>query len=167
MNNTTAITEKLAATKLLILDVDGVLTDGKITVNAQGEELVTFDIHDGYGIKCLQKAGVDIAIISGRNTKAVAHRLAWLGVTHVFLGQHEKLTAFETLLKKLNIRAEEVTFIGDDLPDIPLMQKVGLAITVQNATIIPKQTAQYCTSRSGGNGAVREVCDLILAAKKR
>lgn len=158
--------KKFAEVKLLILDVDGVLTDGRITLNAQGEELISFHVHDGFGIKQLQKIGLEIAVISGRDTKAVAHRLAFLGIKHVFLGQHEKLTAFNALLKTLTITAENVAFIGDDLPDVPLMQQVGLAICVNNGTAIAKKTAHFCTEKAGGHGAVREICDLIWAAKQ-
>ena len=163
--NATELHKKLASIKLLILDVDGVLTDGKITLNAQGEELISFHVHDGFGIKMLQKINLDIAVISGRDTKAVAHRLAYLGIKHVFLGQKEKITAFESLLAKLTISADEVAFIGDDLPDIPLMQKVGVPICVKNGTVIAKKTAHFCTEKEGGHGAVREICDLIIAAK--
>ena len=163
--STTELHKKLANIKLLILDVDGVLTDGKITLNAQGEELISFHVHDGFGIKALQKINIEIAVISGRDTKAVAHRLAFLGIQHVFLGQKEKITAFESLLAKLAISADEVAFIGDDLPDIPLMQKVGLPICVKNGTDIAKKTAHFCTEKEGGHGAVREICDFIIAAK--
>ncbi|MDP1574104.1 MAG: HAD-IIIA family hydrolase [Coxiellaceae bacterium] len=162
---TNELNNKLSKTKLLILDVDGVLTDGKITLNAQGEELISFHVHDGFGIKALQKINVDIAVISGRDTKAVAHRLAFLGIEHVFLGQKEKITVFESLLKKLSISAENIAFIGDDLPDVPLMQKVGVSICVKNGTEIAKKTAHFCTQKKGGNGAVREICDLIIMAK--
>lgn len=163
--NATALTTQLAKAKLLILDVDGVLTDGKITLNAQGEELISFHVHDGFGIKQLQKAHIDIAVISGRDPKAVAHRLEKLGIKHVFLGQSEKLSAFTTLLATLKLMPSETIFIGDDLPDVPLMQKVGLAIAVKNATPVAKAAAQFCTENKGGNGAVREICDLILKAK--
>src|SRR3990167_3837770 len=109
--------------KLLILDVDGVLTDGGITVNAQGEEIISFHVHDGFGIKQLQKIGISIAIISGRTPPAVLHRLKHLGVKHIFLGQLDKIAAYESLLKALTVTPQEVAFMGDDLPDVPLMQK--------------------------------------------
>jgi len=157
--------EKLAAIKLLILDVDGVLSDGRITVNAQGEELISFYVHDGFGIKELQRNHIPVAVISGRKNPAVAHRLDFLGVKNAFLGQAEKLSAFDALLKTYGLSPDEVAFIGDDVPDVPLMKKVGLAIAVNNATMPAKNAAHFCTEKNGGYGAVREVCDLILISK--
>lgn len=151
--------------KLLILDVDGVLTDGKIYFTPDGGRMVSFHAHDGTGIHAVKSAGVAIAVISGRNDKATQHRLAELPIDRVFLGKSDKLPAFEILLSTLKISAQEVAYVGDDTPDFSVMQKVGLPIAVPNAVDSIKKIAHYCTQKKGGHGAVREVCDLICAAQ--
>lgn len=157
------IREKAAQIKLLILDVDGVLTDGKIWFTASGEALKCFHIHDGYGIKKLQKAGITVAIISSRGNKALISRLNELNIKHYYLDQENKLDCYLTLIEQLDINPEQVAYVGDDLPDLPIMQQVGLSIAVANAVPIIRKTADWHTQRSGGKGAVREVCDLILS----
>ncbi len=151
--------------KLLILDNDGVLTDGKINFTSSGEQILSFHIHDGLGIKRAQAAGITVAVISGRDSTALRMRLAELGVEHFFLGQHEKITAFETLVSKLKLSPDEIAYAGDDLPDIAVMEKVALPIAVANAVDDTKKAARYCTEKKGGEGAVREMCDFIISAK--
>ncbi len=152
--------------KLLILDCDGVLTDGRIYITAQGEETIAFNVQDGLGIERLQASGIPVAVISGRNNTAVQHRLKQLKITHVFLGRHEqKMAAFHTLLETLTLQPTQVAYIGDDLPDIAIMEKVGLSIAVPNAVDAVKKIAHLCTQKKGGKGAVREVCDLIYDAQ--
>lgn len=151
--------------KLLILDNDGVLTDGKIYYTSGGEQILSFHIHDGLGIKRAQAAGVTVAIISGRDSTALRMRLTELDVKHFFLGQDNKITAFETLASELKLSPEEIAYAGDDLPDIIVMKKVALPIAVANAVNDTKKAALYCTEKKGGEGAVREICDLIVNAK--
>jgi 3-deoxy-D-manno-octulosonate 8-phosphate phosphatase (KDO 8-P phosphatase) len=151
--------------RLAVFDVDGVLTDGRLYYGAGGEELKVFHVHDGQGLKRLQKAGVTLAIISGRDSAAVARRMQDLGIEHVFQGDEHKLPIFERLLKQLGLTAEQCACVGDDLPDLPLLQRAGLAVAVANAQPVIKQAARYVTVSHGGRGAAREVCDLILAAQ--
>jgi 3-deoxy-D-manno-octulosonate 8-phosphate phosphatase (KDO 8-P phosphatase) len=161
------VQQRAARIKLVIFDVDGVLTDGRLYYGAGGEELKVFHVHDGQGIKRLQKAGVTIAIISGRDSAAVTRRMQDLGVEHVFQGDEHKLPIFERLLHKLGITPEQTACVGDDLPDLPLLQKAGLAVAVANAMPVLKRAAHHVTTASGGRGAAREVCDLILDAQGR
>jgi 3-deoxy-D-manno-octulosonate 8-phosphate phosphatase (KDO 8-P phosphatase) len=151
--------------KLLILDCDGVLTNGKTYFTASGEEIIGFHIHDGFGMKRLQANGVTVAVISGRNNQAVQHRLKQLEIQHAFLGQKDKIAAFHALLDKLQLTAVQVAYVGDDLPDIDVMQQVALPIAVANAVDAIKKIAKMCTQKKGGDGAVREVCDLIYDAQ--
>lgn len=148
--------------KLFILDVDGVLTDGKIWYSENGQEHKAFHTHDGLGLKRLRKAGVEIAVISGRNSPSVTQRLQELNITQVYQGISNKLDIFQTLLDKNNLLPENIASIGDDLPDLPLLEKSALAITVNNAVPEVKAIADYCTKRSGGEGAVREACEWLL-----
>jgi 3-deoxy-D-manno-octulosonate 8-phosphate phosphatase (KDO 8-P phosphatase) len=126
-----------------------------------------FHVHDGQGLKRLQAAGVTLAIISGRDSAAVTRRMQDLGIEHVFQGDEQKLLIFEQLLKRLDIAAEHCACVGDDLPDLPLLQRAGLAVAVANAQPAIKQAAHHVTTAHGGRGAAREVCDLILAAQGR
>ena len=151
--------------RLFILDVDGVLTDGTIWYDEVGEEYKAFHIHDGLGLKRLQENGIKIAIISGRNSLSVTRRMKELQITEVYQGISDKLDVFKNLLEKLNIAPENVASIGDDLPDIPIMKESNIAIAVHNAVREVKAIANYCTHRSGGEGAVREACEWILSAK--
>lgn len=149
--------------KCLILDVDGVLTDGGIWLSAHGEEFKRFHIHDGVGIKRMQNAGITVAVISGRSSGSVSARMAELNVRHVYQGCSDKLSVFNKLIKELQIKPAEVAYIGDDLPDLPVMQVVGLSIAVANACPEVKAAAHWLTEKAGGSGAVREACDKILA----
>lgn len=161
------VQQRAARIKLVIFDVDGVLTDGRLYYGAGGEELKVFDVQDGFGLKRLQKAGVTIAIISGRDSAAVTRRMQDLGIEHVFQGDEQKLPIFERLLQKLGFTPEQTACVGDDLPDLPLLQKAGLAVAVANAMPVLKQAAHHVTTARGGRGAAREVCDLILDAQGR
>ncbi|MGF1742920.1 3-deoxy-manno-octulosonate-8-phosphatase KdsC [Vibrio profundum] len=151
--------------RLLICDVDGVFSDGRIYMGNDGEELKTFHTLDGYGIKCLMKAGVEIAVITGRKSNIVANRMQALGVQHLYQGQDDKDLAYQDLCQKLNIAPQHCGYIGDDLIDWPVMKQVGLQVCVANGHPLLKRRANYITTVLGGYGAVREVCDLILQAK--
>ncbi|NDL63538.1 3-deoxy-manno-octulosonate-8-phosphatase KdsC [Acerihabitans arboris] len=152
-------------TRLLICDVDGVLSDGLVYQGNQGEELKAFNVRDGYGIRCLLTAGIEVAIITGRSARLVEDRARTLGITHLYQGQSDKLLAFEDLLVKLSLTADRVAYIGDDLIDWPVMSRVGLSVAVADAhpMLLPK--ADYITHIAGGRGAVREICDLVLLAQ--
>ena len=159
------ITEKAKRLKLLILDVDGVLTDGKLFFDYQGNEYKSFHARDGHGIKLLRQSGVEVAVISGRKSPSVALRMKNLGIEHVYQGHENKLAAFNEILDKLSITADQVAHVGDDLLDLPLMIRVGLSIAVADANFAVTQRAHWCTSLPGGQGAVREVCDFIMQAQ--
>lgn len=160
------IIEKAKLIRLVIFDVDGVLTDGKLFFDEQGREYKSFNTKDGHGFKMLHGSGVDIAIISGRQSHSVSVRMANLGVKHVFQGQEDKTIAFKALCEKLSLQPEQVAYVGDDLPDLPLMNRVGLSIAVGDAHIAVKSQADWCTTLAGGNGAAREVCDLVMRAQQ-
>lgn len=151
--------------KLLILDVDGVLTDGKLFFDNQGNEYKSFHVQDGHGIKMLHNAGVEVAVISGRKSVVVEARMKSLGIRHVYQGYEDKLVALASLLENFSIDPIQVAHVGDDLLDLPIMSRVGLAIAVADANSSVKQRADWCTARCGGQAAVREVCDLILQAQ--
>ena len=153
--------------KLLILDVDGVLTDGGIYFNDQGIELKKFNAQDGHGIKLLQKARIEVAVITGRSTKSVSYRLENLEVKHYYHGIPDKSIALAELTKKLSIDLSEVAFVGDDVIDLPAFTRVALPIAVANANSFVKKYALLVTEKNGGEGAVREVCELILKAQNK
>ncbi|MEW5008806.1 MAG: HAD-IIIA family hydrolase [Cycloclasticus sp.] len=162
---TTDFQQRAQAIKCVIFDVDGVLTDGKLFFDLNGQEYKSFHAQDGQGLKLLQQNGIDVGIISGRSSPIVTRRMENLGVQHVYQGQENKTAAFNDLLQKLNLAPEQVAHVGDDLPDLALMTRTRLAIAVHDAnpSILP-----YCqgqTSRTGGHGAAREVCDAILSAQ--
>lgn len=149
--------------KLLILDVDGVLTDGGFYVANSGDISRKFNVLDGFGIRQAIKHGLEIAIITGGKSDSVVHRSDYLGIKHVFMGREDKLNVYKESLKPIfDIKDEEVAFMGDDVYDIPLMETVGFPITVPDAHDDVKKRARYITSRKGGEGAVREVIDLII-----
>ena len=151
--------------KLLILDVDGVLTDGKIYFSDNGMETKSFDVRDGIGLKLLLNNKIEVAIISGRKSKATANRMRDLGIKHVYLGISDKILPFNKLKKKLNLKNENVAYIGDDIPDLSIMQTVGFSIAVADATPKVLAIADYITKAKGGNGAVREACEIIISSK--
>ena len=157
--------QQLKDIKLLILDVDGVLTDGRIILGNSGEEMKFFHVQDGLGMKLLQKTGVNIAIITGKKSKIVAERMQKLGIRHVYQGVPNKLPSFEKLLKKLDVTTDQVAYMGDDLPDLPLMQKVAFSAAPANANEFIKNHADYVSKAKGGKGAVRELCELVMQAQ--
>jgi 3-deoxy-D-manno-octulosonate 8-phosphate phosphatase (KDO 8-P phosphatase) len=148
-----------------VLDVDGVLTDGRLHFGPRGEVLKVFHVRDGHGIKQLDAAGISVAVISGRKSPMVTARCRELGVTHVFQGQQDKLAPFERLASRLGIARSQCACIGDDVPDVPLMRKVGLAFAVADAHPSAKNAAHIVTTLPGGRGAVREACDYLIAAR--
>jgi 3-deoxy-D-manno-octulosonate 8-phosphate phosphatase (KDO 8-P phosphatase) len=151
--------------KLLLLDVDGVLTDGHLYYGNNGEELKAFDIQDGLGIKLLQRAGVQVGIITGRVSKLLQRRADELGISPVVQGREDKLTALGELLETMDIKMDEIAFMGDDLPDLAVINRVGLGMTVANGSATVAASAIWQTSRCGGSGAVREAAEMILAAQ--
>lgn len=151
--------------KLLICDVDGVFSDGLIYMGNQGEELKTFHTRDGYGVKSLMNAGIEIAIITGRRSQIVENRMKALGISLIYQGQDDKIKAYQDICSKLNIAPEQTGYIGDDLIDWPVMEKVALKVCVADGHPLLAKRANYVTSIRGGHGAVREVCDLILQAR--
>ena len=160
-----AIVEKAIKLKLLILDVDGVLTDGKLFFDNEGNEYKSFHARDGHGIKLLRQTGVEVAVISGRKSNSVALRMKNLGIEHVYQGHENKRAAFNEIIEKTGIEPEQAACMGDDLLDLPIMTRAGLAIAVADANFAVKQRADWCTTLPGGHGAVREVCDFIMQAQ--
>lgn len=154
------------AIRLAIFDVDGVLTDGTLWFGPEGEAMKAFNILDGHGIKMLGEAGIATAILSGRSSPAVAKRAAELGIAHVIQGSKDKVADFEGLRAKLGVDEGECAFVGDDLPDLAVMRRCGLACAVANAVAEVKAVAHYVTSAHGGRGAVREFSDRVLAARQ-
>ncbi len=159
------IQKKAQHIKLLILDVDGVLTNGQLYYGTQQMEMKAFHVHDGLGISLLKKSGVDIAIISAKASEAVAQRLKQLKINHVHLGQEDKLPAYSTLKQTLGLTDEQIAFMGDDLIDLPVLRRVGLAITVPQAPNVMHQYVHLTTKQKGGKGAVREICDMLMQAQ--
>ena len=159
------ILEKAARIRLVIFDVDGVLTDGSLFLGDDGQEYKAFNSLDGHGIKMLQRNGVAAGIITGRTSKVVQHRVRDLGIRHVYQGCAEKLPVYHKLIDELKIHPAETVFVGDDVVDLPIMLQVGLAIAVQNAHALVKKHAHWITPSAGGYGAAREVCELIMHAQ--
>ncbi len=153
--------------RLLVLDVDGVLTDGRLYYGARGELMKSFHVRDGHGIKTLRAAGVEVAVLSGRRSAAAGRRCRELGIRHVLQGVDDKLSAFERLAARLRLRPRECACIGDDVPDVPLMRAVGLAFAVADAHPAARRAAHYATSLPGGCGAVRQVCDHLVGTVRR
>lgn len=154
--------------RCVVIDVDGVLTDGSIIVDADGKELFkTFNVKDGLGIQMLAKAGFDLAIITGRESSIVVHRAEVLGIRHLYQGQLEKTAAFENLLSKLGIAESQVVYIGDDRPDVPLLKRVGFSACPADAHPSAVFAAMWKSKFNGGCGAVRELADLLLEAKEK
>lgn len=161
------ILERARKVKMLILDVDGVLTDGKIILTSNGEEIKNFNVLDGMGIKLLQKIGVEVVIISSRFSKVTEQRAKELGIELVFQKHLDKLKIYEEILKLRNLKDEEIAYIGDDWIDLPILKRVGFAVGVPNGWYPVNLYVHYVTKHKGGEGAVREVCDLILRAKEK
>lgn len=156
---------RLGEIRLLAFDIDGVFTDGRFYLSDDGVETKAFSTQDGFGIRQLLQSGIEVAVISGRASKAVEIRMAELGVQHVILACKDKPAAFDELASGLGIAAGESAYVGDDIPDLPLLSKVGHSFAVANAVSAVREYCDYTTSAPGGNGAVREICELILAAR--
>lgn len=157
---------RAAKVKLIIFDVDGVLTDGSLILGDDGQEYKAFYARDGHGMKMLQASGVEIGVITGRTSNVVLHRMKNLGVKYIYQGYENKLPAYFELLKALSLKSEDVAYVGDDVVDLPIMQQVGFAIAVQDAHLLVKQHAHWVTPEAGGRGAARAVCELIMDAQK-
>ncbi len=161
----TSIADKLAAIRLVAFDVDGVFTDGRFYLSDDGIESKTFNTQDGFGIRQLLRSGIAVAVISGRQSEAVKRRMAELQVEHVVQGCRDKVAALDDIIESLGISAKECAYVGDDIPDLPLLEHVGLSIAVRNAVGAVHDICDYTTAASGGFGAVREVCDLLVSAQ--
>lgn len=161
------IREKLTQVKMLLLDVDGVMTDGRIIMDSEGRELKNFDVRDGHGLVMLQRYGLKVGILTGRTSAVVDHRARDLKITEVYQGALNKKEVFEKILINNRLSAREVAFVGDDIVDIPVLKQVGFSAAVADALDIVKQAVDYVTMRPGGHGAVREICEMILQAQNR
>jgi 3-deoxy-D-manno-octulosonate 8-phosphate phosphatase (KDO 8-P phosphatase) len=159
------ILQKATQIKLVIFDVDGVLTDGRLFYGDDGQEYKAFHSRDGHGMKMLQGSGVEVGIITGRTSKVVEHRMANLGVQHVYQGKLEKLPAFEELIGKLGLAPEQVAYMGDDVVDLPIMLRVGLSVATNDAHHLVSQHAHWQTPHGGGQGAARDLCEMIMEAQ--
>jgi 3-deoxy-D-manno-octulosonate 8-phosphate phosphatase (KDO 8-P phosphatase) len=157
--------ERLAAVRLLLLDVDGVLTDGRIMLDHRGNEWKAFDVKDGQGIKLLQSAGVRVGIITSRSSPVVEHRASELGIDILYQGAASKLDAYLEILRTLDLTDEQVAYVGDDLVDLPLLQRVGFSAAVADAVAEVVACVDYVAERPGGRGAVREICEMLLKAR--
>lgn len=154
--------QRATAIQLLILDIDGVMTDGRLYIGPDGTEFKAVSVRDGHGIKMLQREGITVAVISGRPSSAMEHRLADLGVQHVFLAVKDKLAVFDALLAELGLTASQAAFMGDDLPDLPVMQACGLGLTVADAAPEILAAADWVSSKGGGRGAIREASEWLI-----
>ena len=159
--------ERCRKIRLLLLDVDGVMTDGRIVYDNNGVETKAFDVKDGHGLKLLQRAGVKVGIITGRESKIVEHRARELGIGIVHQGAKEKIVPYRRILQENGLNDEAVAYAGDDLVDLPVLRRVGLALTVADAVEEVKTHVHYVTRACGGRGAVREICELILKNSQR
>ena len=166
MSSESNLSERLRSVRAVILDVDGVLTDGSLLFDSNGIEYKTFNVHDGYGLKCLQDVGVKVGVITGRESTIVSTRTQELNIEHVMQGSSEKGSALTTMLERMGIQPEETLYIGDDEPDLPAMQLAGVAVAVANAVEAVRDQADWVTVRNGGEGAVREVCDRLCALRR-
>ena len=156
---------ELANIKLLLLDVDGVLTDGGITYSDTGDQIKTFQSRDGFGIRLLLDSGIRVGIITGRKSKALEYRCENLGITLLFAGIKDKINAFDKIISQTGIMPEQIAFVGDDLMDLPVMKRVGVSFCVPDACQEVKTHSDIITKKKAGHGAVREICELILKAK--
>jgi 3-deoxy-D-manno-octulosonate 8-phosphate phosphatase (KDO 8-P phosphatase) len=151
--------------RLLVMDVDGVMTDGKVTYTSDGQELKSFNIKDGVGIKRVQASGIETAIITGRTSPMVERRALELGITHLIQGREDKLTALSILLSEVNLAPNQVAYIGDDLPDLTAIEAVKLGACPADAANEVQSKANWVSTRAGGDGCVRELCDLLVSHK--
>lgn len=160
-----AVKARAKKIRCLFLDIDGVMTDCKLYLAADGSELKAVNVKDGYGIKHLMRNGVEVAVISGRPSEAMQKRLEWLGLKHIYLNTEEKIPAYEAVKKALKLTDAQCAHMGDDVPDIPLFERVGLALAVADAHPKALKAAHWKSKNIGGNGAIREAADMILAAQ--
>ena len=160
------LTQIAAGIRLVIFDVDGVFTDGRLFFGPDGESHKVFHVRDGYGVKSLGAAGIGLAVISGRSSPAVSRRMAELGIDEVFQGNHDKVPLFEALIEQLGVAPGAVAYMGDDLPDLPVMRLVGLPAAPANADQAVLAASRWTSTVSGGHGAVREFCDFLLSARR-
>jgi len=151
--------------KLIAFDVDGVMTDGSLFLGDDGQEYKAFNSLDGHGLKMLRRSGVELAIITGRTSRVVSQRAANLGIPYLYQGVEDKLEAWQELLAKLGVAAEECAFMGDDVVDLPVLRRCGLALSVPTAPALVRQHVHYITQLAAGRGAVREVCELVMQAQ--
>lgn len=156
---------KLSDIRLVAFDIDGVFTDGRFYLSDDGVETKAFHTQDGFGVRQLLTSGIDVAVISGRKSGAVEKRMAELRVPHVVLGCKDKVAAMDELAEKLGLDLSACAYVGDDLPDLPLLQHVGFSIAVANAVPALQEYCDYVTVKPGGFGAVREICDLVTSVK--
>lgn len=160
-----ALRERAAKIRMLVLDVDGVLTDGKLYFDHAGNEMKAFNTRDGLGMKALQRSGINVAVITGRKSEAVTHRMRQLDIQHVYQGREDKMNAFLHLLEITGLDAGQICYVGDDWIDLPVLLRAGLAVTVADSEERVKERVHWITERNGGDGAVREICNLILVAQ--
>jgi 3-deoxy-D-manno-octulosonate 8-phosphate phosphatase (KDO 8-P phosphatase) len=153
------------ATRLLLLDVDGILTDGRIVYTDAGEEIKTFNVKDGLGLRLLMQSGIQVAMATGRQSSALRHRCLNLGIDNLFQGVKDKVVILPMLQQKINVMPDQITFVGDDLPDLALKSRVGCFVAVADAAEEVKRQADWVTRCQGGHGAVREICEAILKAQ--
>ena len=163
--NTAALLEAAARVRLVVFDVDGVMTNGQLFLGPNGEEIKVFHVRDGQGLVMLRESGIPIAIITGRQSAVVASRMAELGIEFVYQGQRDKLVALADLCTRLGVGVEEICYAGDDLPDLPVLQQVGFPVTVADGHPLCVAAARWQTRAAGGAGAVREICEFIMQAK--
>ena len=161
------VLEKIRKTKILVLDVDGVLTDGGIFYDDDGVETKRFDVKDGHGIKLAMKAGIDVAIVSARESRAVQCRAKNLGIELVYMGMLDKLPAIQEILNNKSLKINEVAYVGDDIVDLKVIGRVGFSVAVQDAVKEVRDRVDYVTAKAGGKGAVREVVELILKSQNK
>ncbi len=165
MSESSPVVERAKRIKVIIFDVDGVMTDGSLMIGDDGQEYKSFHSLDGLGMKLLKASGVEMAIITGRTSNVVTKRAETTGIAHFYQGVEDKLEAFEDLVRKMNVSPEECAFMGDDVVDLPPMRRAGLAIAVPSATPLVKEYAHYTTQAQAGRGAVREACELLMKAQ--
>lgn len=160
-----ALEKKAAEIKLLFMDVDGVLTDGRITLNERGEEIKSFDVKDGYGLKLLMRDGIEVIIVTGRRSRVVAHRARELGISEVYQGISDKRSLCRRLIEERGLVRSQIASVGDDLPDLAMFQESGLRISVADAAGEVREQADFISSRKGGFGAVREIAEWMLKCR--
>ena len=163
--NTSTFPEKLKKIQLLLLDVDGVLTDGSIIYSDEGRETKVFNVKDGFGLKLIMSAGIKVGLVTGRTSNALQRRCRELGIKYIYDGVQQKARLLDKIVAETGVGADNTAYIGDDLPDLPLMRRIGLAIAVADAHEMVRDYADWITAAPGGRGAVREVCDALLKAR--